>query len=150
MQMTSILPFRFVWGLTLCLGLSGCQKGADSYEGADRIPVSGKVTMDGAPMQSGTITFTPANSSDKDTRPFGDQITNGQYNIPEQKGGNEGTYTVKITWMKPTGKQKKDEDTGEMKEIVEELTAVSYNGSPTAEVKLAPDSNVFDFDAKSK
>lgn len=149
MQSISI-SLRFLLGLALCLGVSGCKNPEEAYDGPERIPVSGKVTMDGSPLAAGTILFTPANATGKGVNPFGGQITDGDYNFPEQKSGSAGTYTVKITWMKSTGKKKKDEDTGEMLEVMDEMTAVSINGSPIAEVTLAPETNVFNFDAKSK
>jgi hypothetical protein len=146
MQIMSI-SLRLLCGLALCGALIGCKKPEEAYDGPDRIPVSGKVTLDGTALANGTITFLP---KDEGIRPFGGQIENGEYNIPEQKGGNAGAYFVQITSKKPTGKQRQDEDTGQMVDIVEEAIPKKYNTESTEEVKLSDDNNVFNYDLTSK
>lgn len=79
-------------GLGSAIGLSllaGC--GSNS----DRLAVSGKVTFDGAPLDSGSIRFT--STGDQKLTVSGALIKDGEYNITEEKGLLPGGYRVQIT-----------------------------------------------------
>lgn len=79
-----------------CLALCGC--GASDR----RQHVSGSVTLDGTPVESGSISFQPAAGN---TGPSaGGLITKGQYDLPAQAGVMPGKYLVMIHLMRETGK----------------------------------------------
>jgi hypothetical protein len=146
MQMKSTTPL-LLCGFGICLLLLGCGTDEGAYDGPKRIPVSGKVTFDGQPVDGGTITFLPKQEG---IRPTGGQILNGEYNVPEEKGGNEGTYLVQINWRQPTGKQVQDADTGEMVDVLQETIPKKYHEESSLDVKLSPENNVHNFDLTSK
>jgi hypothetical protein len=73
------------------LALPGC--GPASVDNLPRQAVSGKVTLDGAPLARGTIQFTP--TTDLPT-PAMVSINAGSYSIPEAQGLVPGTYKVSI------------------------------------------------------
>jgi hypothetical protein len=69
--------------------LAGC---SDPYAG--RIEVTGTVTLEGQPLNDGTIMFFPLDQ--QDTR-GGAPILNGAYVIPRQQGLKPGKYLVRLT-----------------------------------------------------
>ena len=128
----------------LCTVLAGC--GSSKYKGEQRYPLKGEVTFEGQPIDVGSISFIPENDKG---RASGGVITDGKFDVPEEKGANAGKYRVEIHWLKRTGKQLKDVESGEMyDERREALPAkVHTNSELTVEVPL-PD-NRYDFKLKS-
>lgn len=130
----------------LSVVIVGC--GRVNYSGAQRYPLSGKVTVDGTPMEHGLITFLPQDDSG---RVCGEPITGGTYSVPEERGATAGKYKVQINWNKPTGKKVLDVDTREpiMDETKEGLPEKYHKNSElTAEV--SSHKTTFDFDLQSK
>ena len=62
---------------------------------SDRLSVSGEVTLDGAPLDSGTILFTSVGAAQLVSS--GAMIQDGAYFVPEEQGLVPGTYQVEIT-----------------------------------------------------
>lgn len=60
----------------------------------DRLAITGKVTLDGVPLDRGSIRFTSL--GDQPLLVSGALIQDGRYNIPEEKGLRPGTYRVQI------------------------------------------------------
>jgi hypothetical protein len=83
----AIAPWAAV-GLLLLVSLPGC--GPKS----DRLAISGKVTLNGAPLDLGSIRF----SSNGGGKLFasGAVVKDGEYHIPQLKGLPPGTYRVEI------------------------------------------------------
>ena len=73
------------------LALSGC--GPAAVDNLPRQAVSGTVTLDGAPLAEGTITFTPTKG---EPTPAMVSITSGTYSIPQAHGLVAGSYKVSI------------------------------------------------------
>src|SRR5690349_3719614 len=99
------MMIRFVACLGLaCLAasLAGCSR---AYDGDQRFPISGKVTVDGQPVDLGVIAFMPQGAGEGMGRVSGAPIRDGLYSIPEEKGPTAATYQVQIHWNKRTGKQ---------------------------------------------
>ena len=63
-----------------------------------RLPVSGKVSFRGKPLEKGTIDFRPV---DKRSVGSGAQIVNSAYQIEELKGLPPGKYEVRVFSSKP-------------------------------------------------
>jgi hypothetical protein len=117
---------------------------------ASRAAVEGTVTLDGAPVDGGTITFIPSGSDSKRVMVSAD-IVNGKYTLPAGKGPVPGTYRVEIIWNKKTGRQiETPGDTGvKMDETVPAIPAqFNTNSKLSAEVKSG--ANTKDFDLKSR
>jgi hypothetical protein len=138
----SKLTFTFCC-LVLCAVLAGC-RGA-KYSGEKQYPLAGEVTFDGQPVDLGSISFVPEGKG----RPSGGVITDGKYAVPEEKGANAGTYRVEIHWLKRTGRQLRDAETGEMYDERREALPdkVHTNSELTVEVPLPE--NRHDFKLKS-
>ena len=73
----------------IVVSLAGC--GSNNPLG--RKAVSGKVTLDGAPLDNGTIEFAPLVAGGV---PSGGLITAGSYSIPAEQGLPVGKYRVSI------------------------------------------------------
>lgn len=61
----------------------------------DRLPITGKVSLDGAPLDSGSIRFN--SQPGEPLRSAGAMIHNGGYEIPVEKGLLPGVYIVQIS-----------------------------------------------------
>ncbi len=113
--------------MLLCL-LGGLLTGCPTVEtGAykdQRFAVKGTVTLDGKPLESGSVSFI---ATTEGQRPAGGAITAGKFDVPEGQGPNAGKYRVEIRAPKPTGKKIKDSDTGEMIDVMEELLPPRYH-----------------------
>ncbi len=127
--------------LCACLVLAGC---GQKYSGDKRFPLSGKVTFNGEPVDLGSISFIPLETSH---RVSGGTITEGAYSVPEAHGANAGKHRVEIRWQKKTGK-KITQPYGEDDVRAEGLPPEFHTDSTlTAEVSASQTS--FDFDLKS-
>ncbi len=86
-----------IWiGVAAMLGLlspMGCSGGGAGDE-LPRESVTGKVTVEGKPLASGTIQFQPA--SQAEGLAAGGTITDGEFSVPRAEGPVPGKYTVAI------------------------------------------------------
>lgn len=123
----------------------GCGSGP-AYQGPQRIPLSGKVTLDGTPVDGGTISFIPTVKGN----PAGGPIVNGTYTVSEEQGANEGAHRVEIRWLKPTGEKRKDDDTGEMIDVVKEVVPEKFNIQSELKAEIKSDKKEFDFNLVTK
>jgi hypothetical protein len=79
---------------TIVISFLGC--GPGNPQG--RKAVSGRVTLDGAPIESGSIDFQPLQAGGTSS---GSMITNGNYQMAEEEGLPVGKYRVTITAAPP-------------------------------------------------
>jgi hypothetical protein len=137
-------PCRAGWRLLyLCpvfAGLAGCGGG-----GVQRCAVSGNVKVAGKPLDQGAIVFTAQDASLGSGG--GDQIKNGQYSIPAQRGLLPGRYRVSITSALPGAPPDPNAPPGPAGPMPKDRIDPKYNAltTLTAEVK-ADGPNVFDFE----
>ncbi len=76
---------------------SGCGK----VDGPSRAAVHGTVTLDGEPVEQGTIEFFPVNDT---TGPVvGAEIRAGRYALSRREGPAVGTNRIEISWPRTTG-----------------------------------------------
>ena len=130
--------------LVLCALLAGCS-GA-KYKGDKRYPLTGDVTFDGQPVDVGSISFLPEGGSG---RASGGVITDGKYAVPEEKGATAGTYRVEIHWLKKTGRQLKDPESGEMYDERREAIPDKVLSDAELTVEVPMPENRRDFNLKS-
>jgi len=132
--------------LPILLCLSGC-----GSSGPPRGSVQGKVTLDGQPVEQGTITFLPTGGT---TGPSaGGVITGGQYSIEEDKGPVAGKSRVEIRWERKTGKKVpagSPSPPGTMIDQVAEAIPAKYNSKSTLEKEIKEGDNTLDFELTSK
>jgi hypothetical protein len=126
--------------LILVLGLPGC--GKRGYEGDQRYPLTGLVTVNGEPMDMGTISFIPADSGD---RVSGGPVENGRFETSEGMGANAGTYRVEIVWYRKTGKQVRAETDGSMIDVREKALPPRYNRNSELTATVSPEQTTFEF-----
>jgi hypothetical protein len=112
--------------------------------------VSGKIVLDGAPLDSGSIRFT-ARSREK-FMAAGALIRDGSFRIPRDKGLVPGTYQVEISApddksplvMTPVGN-------GRSTLVAKERIPPEYNTKSNQQVEVTADGdNKFDFNIASK
>lgn len=82
--------------LTSCLLFATVGCGSD--DGLGRRAVSGSVTLDGSPLEDGSIAFQPV---EKSKTPSGALISKGKYSIAREQGLPPGKYRVEINAIKP-------------------------------------------------
>jgi hypothetical protein len=123
--------------------IAGC--GGREYTGERRFPLSGRVTVDGQPMQMGVISFLP---EDKTGHVSGGPIQTGTYSVPEPKGATAGKYRVEIHWNKPTGK--KIRNPMDKEELIDEMTDGQFHAYSELTADVSLKQTKFDFDLKSK
>jgi hypothetical protein len=93
--------------------------------------VSGKVTVDGTPIDEGTISFYPA---DKKSQPAGGKIKDGMYSVQVPRGAMK----VVISKPKVTGHKKLYPDDPKSKEypVTKEDLPPKYSDREKTELKL--------------
>ena len=138
----SVLKFKFCC-LALCAVLAGCS--GSKYSGDKRYPLTGEVTFEGQPVDLGSISFIPEGKG----HASGGVIKDGKYEVPEEKGATAGTYRVEIRWLKRTGRQLKDAETGEMYDERREALPDKFHTNPELTVEVPLPENRHDFNLKS-
>jgi len=136
------LVFRMVPLVFIAL-LCGC--GADDR----RASIYGTITVDGEPLQTGTIGFIP--SGENKGPASGASIVAGSYKIPKEKGPFLGTNLVMITSYKSSGRMVPTiEDRGgppiaEIAQFIPER----YNDASELERNVVPGKNEFNFELET-
>jgi len=106
--------------------------------------VSGKVTLDGAPLDDANISFVP--KADAQKQAGWATIAGGQYSIPETSGLGTGEFRVEIRALRATGEKSSDPTMIPSKEII----PAKYNTQSQLTAEIKPGENVKDFELKSK
>ena len=130
-----------VWSAIL-LGLCGCGEG--------RLPIQGKVTLDGNPLQEGTIRYMPPQG--KAGVSCTGTISAGSYSIPASGGLVPGTYRVEVRWARKTGKRIEagvPTADGTVEEVVEGIPA-KYNSNSTLQREVLQGTTNLDFSLTTK
>ena len=131
------------WGrASLCcasfalLAALGCGGSAD---GLDRRAVTGTVTLDGAPLPSGMISFDPADGSPGAVS-AGAVITDGSYSIPADSGPTPGKYKVSVRSSPSTPELAPDQAPGDepppKKGADKDLIPEKYNAKSTLTAEI--------------
>ena len=104
--------------------------------------LKGRVTLDGAPVTSGSIVFLPEQS---EGRKAAAAIEDGNYTVPAEEGLLPGKYRVEVSWQKPTGKKIPSADPGMLTDETKEAIPAKYNSNSTLTAELAPGEASKDF-----
>jgi hypothetical protein len=134
---------RVIFGCLLALTLAGCGGNSNPLQ---RVAVSGNVSLDGQPLDDGTIQFAPTDPAGVSS---GAVITNGTYSISAEQGLPPGTYIVRISAAE--GGPVDVEPGGDATEtFAKERIPAEYNtdSKHTVEVKAGAE-NTFDFGIES-
>lgn len=132
--------------LIMCLLLfTGCGSG----DGLNRKALSGKITLDGAPIPNGSISFEPLQTGGVSG---GAVYTNGEYKIEQKDGLPPGKYRVTLTgddgsnFGVGAGKMPGDEIMPARKDFI----PAGWNESKQEIEVQDSGKNTFDFELKSK
>ena len=138
----------WLWVASLSVGLAGCSK---TYEGQQRFPVSGKVSVDGKPLDIGVIAFMPKAGGEGAGRVAGAPIRDGIYSVPEENGPTAATYRIEIHWNKRTGKKIPNPmDTEQMTDELVEGLPKKYHQDSELTAEVSADKTQFDFDLQTQ
>lgn len=124
--------------LAATLGCGGTRRGA----------VSGQVTLDGQPVESGTISFIPAGA--KHAPAAWSEIKGGRYSIPASQGPAVGPNRVEIRWPRKTGKKLPAVPPAPETDEVVEAIPPHYNTQSDLKAEIKPGANPLDFDLKRR
>jgi hypothetical protein len=118
--------------------------------GANRGAVSGAVTLDGKPVERGSILFTPIEGTRGSVA--GGEIENGRYQLSAKKGPAIGRSRVEVRAMRKTGKMvpKAFGRPGEMVPEQVEAIAPRYNTKTELIAEIKPGDNTADYDVFSR
>jgi hypothetical protein len=145
---------RFTACVLLVTVLAGCGGPADEWP---RAAAGGRVTLDGQPLKTGTITFFPAGATRGPAA--GAEIVDGEYAIPAAEGPVVGMNRIEIRSVQKTGRMVESptavESDGPYVEglLVEEHADVvprRYNTYSELERDVRPDTNEFSFELTSE
>ena len=118
--------------------LAGCGGGVSS--------VAGTVTLDGTPIDSGTITLVPQAA---DGAKVSGAIADGKYAIAADRGAKPGKYKVEFTWDKKTGRKTSNGDGGFNSETSQALPP-QFNTASTQTAEVKAGAQTIDFPLSSK
>jgi hypothetical protein len=124
-----------------CLAFSGCGSGG--------APVEGTVTLDGRPVDGGTITFAPVEYGGGQ-QPVTAEIKGGAFSLNSAHGPPPGTYRVEIYWNKKTGRQIPSNDPPNMKDEELPMIPPQYNKDSRVTEEIKPGGNKFEYKLVSR
>jgi hypothetical protein len=139
---------RVVLGIASCLLVAlfvGC-----SNDPLGRQPISGRVTLDGSPLEKGTVNFHPVEDA---ATASGGPIEGGSFALDREHGLAPGMYRVTINAPKPGTGQEAQENTlpGDPLPVPEELIPAAWNTNSNEVVEVTDvGANEFKFEIKSK
>jgi hypothetical protein len=142
-MLSTISHTKVFFALLLCSFMSGCGGSGLTYKTAT---VSGTVTYQEKPLDSGLIRFipnTPVVDGQVAGKPAFGKIENGTYSIPSDRGATVGSNRVEIVSYRKTGKKTPMEDT--MIEETEQILADKYNVKSTLTADVKSGDNKLDF-----
>jgi hypothetical protein len=126
------------WTVAVALGLMAVGCGGGGGDNLPREPVSGKIKIDGQPLQDGAISFI---HNDGTGPAASTKIEKGDYLIVRANGPVPGPYRVVIYSPQPTGKKIAEED------LYAETIPGRYNAKSQLKVDIkAGGDNNFDFE----
>jgi hypothetical protein len=134
-------PLLALLALALCLG---CAR-------EDRVAISGKVTLDGQPVEAGSISFVPIDGTQSPTA--GAEIVDGDYEVAAAQGPRAGAFRVEIRSQRKTGRKipvGSPAPPGTMADETVEAIPKQYNKQSKLRADLKQGNNPLDFTLTSK
>lgn len=120
-------------------------------EGSGRASVTGKVTLDGQPLELGVITFQPEEGTASPSS--GGDIVNGSYEVFRAGGPMAGTFRVEVNALRKTGRQipaGSPAPPGTMVDEYVEAIPAQYNRQTILRAEIRQGKNVHDFAVTSQ
>lgn len=107
--------FRSVTYLLMSLGIPLLLGGCSWRD--DRQRVTGVVTVNGAPLELGTVSFMPEEG--RSANSFGATVRDGRFELPAARGLRPGRYTVRVLAYRDTGRPYEHPHDGDFPEYEE-------------------------------
>jgi hypothetical protein len=135
------------WNLNVAMLSLACLQAALAGCGpAPGSAVSGKVTLDAAPLDDATITFVPQAGGQRQAA--WTTIAHGKYAIPPSNGLGSGKFRVEIRALRSSGDKTNQNDPTLMNAT--EAIPSRYNSQSELAVEIKPGANTANFDLKLK
>jgi len=140
------MPARILTGCgilpaALAVIFVGCSEDSD---GLPRQAISGTVTLEGQPLQDGSIQFLP--TSQREVLSGGAVVADGRFSISRREGLTPGDYRVVITSAPSETSVRPTEAPGLAPEPAKERIPEKYNRKSTLTAKVEDDGpNTFEF-----
>lgn len=112
-----------------------------------RQPISGTITVNGEPLNRGSILFAPDDPTGVSS---GAEIENGTYAIPAHQGLTVGTYTVRVYATDEDAEEVAPTLPGPGVKTQPELIPAAYNLKSDFKLDVHEEPAVFDLDVTSK
>ena len=125
--------------LASLVSLVGCGRGTGAS-------VTGKITLDGSPLDDTNITFVPKGDAQHDAGWA--TVEDGQYAIPAANGLGTGSFRVEIRALRTVGETTNQDPT--LPVNAKEAVPDRYNSNSELTVDITPGENIANFDLKSK
>ena len=129
--------------LLLLTAAMGCTDDAGG-----RIGFEGRVTVDGNPLEKGSISFRPMKGTSGPTA--GGSIIDGKFAIEPKDSLFPGSYRVEIRASRKTGKKVKDHTFGTMVDHWEQYLPEKYNRQSTLTAEVNPGMEMLEFSLSLK
>jgi hypothetical protein len=116
-----------------------------------RVGVSGNITLDGQPLESGSILLVPIEGTMSPSA--GSDIADGEYEVPRAKGPKPGTFRVEIRSQRKSGRKVQAPPPAAKGVLAEEWIEVvpaAYNRESKLRIELKTGNNPRNFDLQSK
>src|SRR5439155_468871 len=126
--------------LACAVSLAGCSQGTQAA-------VSGKVTLDGSPLDDATVSFVPMTGGQRSAAWAA--IRDGRYTISASSGLGIGRFRVEIRALRSTG-GKINQNDPTLPAPAREAVPARYNSKSELFAEIKPGDNVADFKLKSK
>lgn len=140
------MTHRHLWPLSVALLMGIAFSGCGQQDPLGRQAISGEVTLDGKPLEQGSITFLPEGKKDTSG---GAAIAAGKYTIAREQGLAPGKYKVMISASKGGGAA--GNEAPGMPMPVAELIPEEYNAKSDKIVDVTEKGpNTFKFDIATK
>ncbi|MBI3464124.1 MAG: hypothetical protein HY000_13865 [Planctomycetes bacterium] len=114
----------------------------------EQAEVRGKVTLDGQPVEEGTISFIPSTGSQNQAAWA--PIKGGEFVIDGSQGLATGVSRVEIRALRRTGRILPTSMPGEPEYEMQDYIPQRYNSASQLKAEIKPGPNQVDFELKSK
>jgi hypothetical protein len=114
-----------------------------------RMPIEGTVSLDGQPLEKGSIAFRPLPGTTGPTA--GATIANGKFAIVPSGGPFAGNFVVEVSNVRPTGQKVHSPRTGGLVDERSESLPARYNSRSELRAEVTANGpNQFEFALKSQ
>jgi hypothetical protein len=149
-EFTMMIRMTHTGLLLLTLVLAGCLDSAPAPPKEDLVPVSGKVTVGGKPVEGVTVAYVPSGAT-QGQGASGVTDSEGQYklvhNATKKEGVAVGDYTVQLSkWVLPDGSPLPKDKAPHMAGAVNMISPRWAEFSKANEVKVPAGGTTKDFD----